>query len=92
VIAARSNADFALWLTENNMARTAWYLERYEKAATRASWSGEFPNFAQALEFATSVLGSGKEESIRFIAPDGAPPAQIKQLLALGAWERTFPT
>jgi hypothetical protein len=68
---------------------SGWHLERYEKAAVTAIWSGDFPDFAQALEFATAVLGSGKEESIRFISPDSAPEAQIKQLLALGAWERT---
>jgi hypothetical protein len=73
------------------MARPTWYLERYEKAATKASWSGDFTDFAQVLEFATAVLGSGKEEGVRFIAPDGAPPAQIKQLLALGASQRTSP-
>jgi hypothetical protein len=45
---------------------SGWHLERYEKAAVTAIWSGDFPDFAQALEFATAVLGSGKEESIRF--------------------------
>jgi hypothetical protein len=71
------------------MKQTGWHLERYEKDATSASWSGNFPNFAQALEFATSVLGSGKEESIRFTAPDDAPGAEIKQMLALGTVDLT---
>ena len=66
---------------------SGWHLERYEKAATAASWTGDFSDFAQALEFATAVFGSGKEESIRFTAPDGANEAQVKQLIALGAWE-----
>jgi hypothetical protein len=62
-----------------------WYLERHEKAAIAASWTGDFSDFAQALEVATAVFGSGKEESIRFTAPDGANEAQVKQLIALGA-------
>jgi hypothetical protein len=74
---------------EEQMAQTAWHLQRYEKAATTASWSGDFTDFAQVLAFATSVFGSGKGESIRFSAPDGAPPAQVKQLVALGAQEGT---
>ncbi len=69
------------------MAGTAWHLEQYEKAAEQPSWTGDFPDFAQALEFAMAVLGSGKEESVRFTAPNGAPAAQIKQLVELGAWE-----
>jgi hypothetical protein len=73
---------------EDKMTRTAWYLERCEKAATGASWTGEFTDFAQALEFATSVIGSGKEEQVRFIAPNEAPGAQIEQLEALGATEK----
>jgi hypothetical protein len=48
------------------MAQSTWHLERYEKAATKASWSGDFTDFPQVLEFATSVLGSGKGESVRF--------------------------
>lgn len=71
------------------MARSSWYIERYEKAATQPSWTGDMPDFAHALDFATSALGSGKEESVRFIAPDGAPEAQVKQLVTLGAWEKT---
>jgi hypothetical protein len=71
------------------MAQGAWYFERYEKGAAKASWSGEFNDFAQVLAFVTSALGSGKEESIRFIAPADAPPPQVKELLALGAWERS---
>jgi hypothetical protein len=43
---------------------SGWHLERYEKAATSASWSADFSDFAQALEIATAVFGSGKEESI----------------------------
>ena len=70
------------------MAGTAWRLERFEKAAVQPSWTGEFPDFAQALEFATAVLGSGREESVRFAPPTGAPAVQIKQLVQLGAWER----
>ena len=66
---------------------SGWHLERYEKAAAAASWTGDFSDFAQALEFAMAVFGSGKEESIRFTAPDGANEAQVKQLIALGAWE-----
>jgi hypothetical protein len=61
-----------------------WYLERHEKAAIAASWTGDFSDFAQALEFATAVFGSGKEESMRFTAPDGANEP-VKQLIALGA-------
>jgi hypothetical protein len=72
------------------MALTSgWHLERYEKDAAGASWTGDFPHFAQALEFATSVLGSGKDESIRFIAPHDATEAQIKQMLALGTVDLT---
>jgi hypothetical protein len=70
------------------MAQATWYLERYDKGATEASWSGEFTDFAQVLSFVTLALGSGMHESIRFISPDDVPAAQIKQLLALGAWER----
>jgi hypothetical protein len=66
-----------------------WHLERYEKDATAASWAGDFSHFAQALEFATSVLGSGKDESIRFTAPVDATEAQIKQMLALGTEDLT---
>jgi hypothetical protein len=71
------------------MAQSGWHLERYEKDATRASWSGDFPNFAQALEFATSVLGSGKDECIRFTAPVDAPKSHIAQMLALGTVDLT---
>jgi hypothetical protein len=73
------------------MAQTTWHLERYEKASTKASWSGDFTDFAQVLAFSTAVIGSGKDENVRFVAPDGAPKAQIKQLLALGAWDKAFP-
>jgi hypothetical protein len=71
------------------MARSGWHLERYEKDATSACWSGDFPDFAQALEFATSVLGSEKDESIRFTAPDDAPKSHIEQMLALGTVDLT---
>jgi hypothetical protein len=69
------------------MSRMFWHLERYEQAASKALWSEEFPAFDQVLEIATSALGSGRGETLRFIAPDGAPPAQIEQLVALGAVE-----
>jgi hypothetical protein len=71
------------------MARTVWYVERYEKAAETASWSGEFDDFAKVRDLVKSALESGKEESIRFSAPDKAPASEIQELLALGAWERT---
>jgi hypothetical protein len=71
------------------MAQGAWHLQRYEKGATKSSWSGDFNDFAQALAFVTSALGSGQKESIRFIAPHDATEAQIKQLISLGAREGT---
>jgi hypothetical protein len=70
------------------MAQATWYLECYEKGTTKASWSGDFTDFAQVLAFVTLALGSGKHESMQFTAPNDAPPAQIKQLLALGAQEK----
>jgi len=42
------------------MAQTVWRPERYGKDRTSASWTGDFTHFAQALEFATLVFGSGK--------------------------------
>ena len=71
------------------MRRTFWHIERYDKGSTTPSWEGEFADFAQALEYATASLGSGKVESIRFTAPDGATEAQIKQMIALGTEDLT---
>jgi hypothetical protein len=71
------------------MSRMFWHLEKYEQAASKALWSEEFPAFDQVLEIATAALGSEREETLRFIAPDGAPPAQIEQLIAPGAVEFT---
>jgi hypothetical protein len=66
------------------MGRLFWYLEVYDRDAIKASWSEEFPAFDQVLEIATVALSAGPGDKIRFIAPDGAPRAQIEQLLALG--------
>ena len=66
------------------MSRMFWYLERHEKGAANASWDEEFAAFDQVLEIATVALSAGRSDIMRFIAPDGAPRAQIEQLLALG--------
>jgi hypothetical protein len=71
------------------MAQTFWHIARYDKGSTALSWEGEFADFAQALEYATAALGSGKVESIRFTAPDGATEAQIRQMVALGTEDLT---
>jgi hypothetical protein len=61
-----------------------WYVERYESAGTRPSWTTRV-HFETVVAIIDDVRKGGRREIVRFLAPPDAAPENIEKLVTRGA-------